>query len=120
MYLSTVLDDFSRYIIEWELYSTIPAGDVTDTLDMVLKYGASQRQSLRLTRWPRCFRPILPFHETRSSRFSVQLEVRRRPEEKHNATNFFVIGRVKRSRNQALTASNRAPEHRAMMQARMI
>jgi transposase InsO family protein len=36
MYLSTVLDDFSRYIISWKLCSTMRAEDVTDTLDMAL------------------------------------------------------------------------------------
>ncbi len=36
MYLSTVLDDFSRYIIAWRLCSTMCASDVTDTLDMAL------------------------------------------------------------------------------------
>ena len=36
MYLSTVLDDFSRYIIAWKLCSTMCASDVTDTLDMAL------------------------------------------------------------------------------------
>ena len=36
MYLSTVLDDFSRYIIAWKLCTTMRAGDVTDTLGMAL------------------------------------------------------------------------------------
>ena len=36
MYLSTVLDDFSRYIISWKLCSTMRAEDVTDTLDLAL------------------------------------------------------------------------------------
>lgn len=36
MYLSTVLDDYSRYIIAWKLCSTMRAQDVTDTLDMAL------------------------------------------------------------------------------------
>ena len=36
MYLSTVLDDNSRYIIAWRLCSTMCASDVTDTLDMAL------------------------------------------------------------------------------------
>ncbi|WP_247712270.1 IS3 family transposase [Qipengyuania qiaonensis] len=36
IYLSTVLDDYSRYIIAWKLYTTMQAGDVTDTLDMAL------------------------------------------------------------------------------------
>ena len=36
MYLSTVLDDFSRYIIAWRLCTNMRAEDVTDTLDMAL------------------------------------------------------------------------------------
>jgi len=35
-YLSTVLDDFSRYIIAWKLCSTMKAADVTETLEMAL------------------------------------------------------------------------------------
>ncbi len=37
MYLSTVLDDYSRYIIAWKLCSTMRAQDVTDTLDIALE-----------------------------------------------------------------------------------
>ena len=37
MYLSTILDDHSRYIIAWKLCSTMLASDVTDTLDLALK-----------------------------------------------------------------------------------
>ena len=29
-----VLDDFSRYIISWKLYTTMKTSDVTDTLNM--------------------------------------------------------------------------------------
>ncbi|WP_346034129.1 IS3 family transposase [Erythrobacter westpacificensis] len=36
VYLSTVLDDYSRYIIAWKLCTTMKAEDVTDTLDMAL------------------------------------------------------------------------------------
>ena len=36
VYLSTVLDDYSRYIIAWKLCTTAKAEDVTDTLDMAL------------------------------------------------------------------------------------
>ena len=36
MYLSTVLDDFSRYIIAWRLCSNMRAEDVTDTLELAL------------------------------------------------------------------------------------
>src|SRR5207237_3933670 len=35
-YLSTILDDFSRYIIAWKLCTTMRADDVTDTLQMAL------------------------------------------------------------------------------------
>src|SRR5438309_3879011 len=35
-YLSTVLDDFSRYIIAWKLCSTMKAEDVTATLNLAL------------------------------------------------------------------------------------
>lgn len=34
IYLATVLDDYSRYIIAWKLCSTMRAEDVTDTLDI--------------------------------------------------------------------------------------
>jgi putative transposase len=36
VYLSTVLDDYSRYIIAWKLCSTMRAEDVTETLDLAL------------------------------------------------------------------------------------
>jgi putative transposase len=36
-YLSSVLDDFSRYIIAWKLCTTMKAEDVTATLDLALK-----------------------------------------------------------------------------------
>ncbi len=36
-YLSTILDDFSRYIIAWKLCTTMKAGDVTDTLELALR-----------------------------------------------------------------------------------
>ena len=36
LYLSTVLDDFSRYVIAWKLCTNMRAEDVTDTLDLAL------------------------------------------------------------------------------------
>ena len=36
-YLSTILDDFSRYIIAWKLCTTMKAEDVTETLTLALK-----------------------------------------------------------------------------------
>ena len=38
-YLSTILDDFSRYVIAWKLCTTMRAKDVTETLELAL--GAS-------------------------------------------------------------------------------
>jgi len=35
-YLSTILDDFSRYVIGWKLCGTMRAEDVTDTIDIAL------------------------------------------------------------------------------------
>jgi len=37
LYLSTILDDYSRYIIAWKLCTTMKAGDVTDTLEIALQ-----------------------------------------------------------------------------------
>jgi putative transposase len=50
-YLSTILDDYSRYIIAWKLCATMRAGDVTDTLDMAL--AASGCDSARVVHKPR-------------------------------------------------------------------
>ena len=36
-YLSTILDDYSRYIIAWKLCTTMRADDVTETLNLALK-----------------------------------------------------------------------------------
>ena len=36
-YLSTILDDFSRYVVAWKLCATMKASDVTDTLELALK-----------------------------------------------------------------------------------
>ena len=37
MYLSTILDDYSRYIIAWKLCTTMKTSDVTDTLELALQ-----------------------------------------------------------------------------------
>ena len=36
-YLSTVLDDFSRYVVAWKLRATMTAVDFTDTLHLALQ-----------------------------------------------------------------------------------
>ena len=42
-YLSTVLDDFSRYIVAWKLCATMCADDVTATLDLALSASGLDR-----------------------------------------------------------------------------
>ena len=42
-YLSTILDDFSRYIIAWKLCTTMRAEDVTDTLMLALQASGCDR-----------------------------------------------------------------------------
>ena len=37
MYLSTILDDFSRYVIAWKLCSTMKGSDVTETLALAMQ-----------------------------------------------------------------------------------
>jgi transposase InsO family protein len=50
-YLSTILDDFSRYIIAWKLCTTMKAEDVTDTLQLAL--AASGCDQARVVHKPR-------------------------------------------------------------------
>jgi len=45
-YLSTILDDFSRYIIAWKLCTTMKSGDVTDTLDLALQASGCDRPTV--------------------------------------------------------------------------
>ena len=57
-YLSTVLDDFSRYIIAWKLCTTMKAEDVTDTLDLALA-GIGHREHVSFT-GPGCSPTMAP------------------------------------------------------------
>ena len=50
-YLSTILDDFSRYIIAWKMCTTMRAEDVTDTLKLALE--ASGCSSAEVVHKPR-------------------------------------------------------------------
>ena len=45
-YLSTILDDFSRYVIAWKLCTTMKASDVTDTLTLALQASGCDRANL--------------------------------------------------------------------------
>ncbi len=46
-YLSTVLDDFSRYVIAWKLCATMAASDVTDTLELALTASGCTQARVR-------------------------------------------------------------------------
>jgi putative transposase len=46
-YLSTVLDDFSRYILAWKLCTTMTATDVADTLTIALRSSGLERIEVR-------------------------------------------------------------------------
>ena len=50
-YLSTILDDFSRYIVAFKLCTTMKAGDVTETLDRAL--AASGLDTVNVVHRPR-------------------------------------------------------------------
>ncbi len=45
-YLSSVLDDFSRYIIAWKLCTTMRAEDVTDTLELALRASGLEQATV--------------------------------------------------------------------------
>ncbi len=46
-FLSTILDDFSRYVIAWKLCTTMRAQDVTDTLELALEASGCDRPTVR-------------------------------------------------------------------------
>ena len=43
-YLSTILDDYSRYIIAWKLCTSIKPADVTDTLELALQASSCDQR----------------------------------------------------------------------------
>ena len=47
MYLSTILDDFSRYIIAWKLCATMKVEDVTATLELALEASGCDQAHVR-------------------------------------------------------------------------
>ena len=47
MYLSTILDDFSRYIVAWKLCTTMKAEDVTATLELALAASGCDQAHVR-------------------------------------------------------------------------
>ena len=47
MYLSTILDDYSRYVVAWKLCTTMKASDVTDTLELALEASGCDQVAVR-------------------------------------------------------------------------
>ena len=47
-YLSTVLDEFSRYIVAWKLCTTMKANDVTETLELALQGSGLDESTCRI------------------------------------------------------------------------
>jgi putative transposase len=46
-YLSTILDDFSRYVVAWKLCTTMKTSDVTDTLELALQASGCDQVAVR-------------------------------------------------------------------------
>jgi len=46
-FLSTVLDDYSRYIITWKLFTTMSANDVKETLDLALEQSGVRQVKVK-------------------------------------------------------------------------
>jgi transposase InsO family protein len=46
-YLSTILDDYSRFIVAWRLCTSMSASDVSDTLDDALSFTGSSQVKVR-------------------------------------------------------------------------
>lgn len=46
-YLSTILDDYSRYVIAWKLCTTMKASDGTDTLTLALQASSCDQVNVR-------------------------------------------------------------------------
>ncbi len=46
LYLSTILDDYSRYIIAWKLYASMRADDATETLSLALDASGCDKTAI--------------------------------------------------------------------------
>ena len=68
-YLSTILDDFSRYIIAWKLCTTMKAEDVTDTLNLAL-VGIGLRSHDRASSAASALRQRTVLHRRRTGRLA--------------------------------------------------
>lgn len=47
VYLSTILDDYSRYIVSWKLCSTMKSRDATDTIELALRASGCDKPGIK-------------------------------------------------------------------------
>jgi transposase InsO family protein len=59
-YLSTILDDYSRYTVAWKLCATIRVGDVTDMLERALVASGCNSAKVVRRQYRACL-VIIPF-----------------------------------------------------------
>jgi putative transposase len=127
-YLSTVLDDFSRYILAWKLCTTMSATDVSDTLQVALQ--GSGLNEVKVLHRPRLLSDNGPSYV--SSELAEWLEdngrhIRGRPyhpmtqgkiERYHRSMknrilldNYYLPGQLEHSIEEFVEDYNRASEH---------
>ncbi|NRB15965.1 MAG: transposase family protein [Rhizobiales bacterium] len=46
VYLSTILDDYSHYIVSWKLCATMKSRDATDTIELALKASGCDKPQI--------------------------------------------------------------------------
>ena len=82
-YLSSVLDDFSRFIVAWKLCTTMTAQDVTATLDLALEASGLDRMTVRAlasdAQEPHSAGALLPARRSRTAGRRVRRAVQSRP-----------------------------------------
>jgi transposase InsO family protein len=74
-YLSTIIDDYSRYIIAWRLCTTMQAADVTQTLEVALQVSGCQ--SARVEHKPRLLSDNGPCYIYKELDFTIATELGR-------------------------------------------
>lgn len=72
-FLSSVLDDYSRYIISWKSFSTMNTEDVMEVLNMALE--AIQTQQVKLKHKPRLLTDNGPCYVSEDLKIYIEIRV---------------------------------------------
>ncbi len=72
MYLSTTLDNFSRYLVAWKLCTGMTSRDVTETLELALQ--ASRCDQADVVHKPRLLSGLAPLSRTHLKRPIMAVE----------------------------------------------